>query len=221
LAAEQDKKGHKQVSDTPNLKRRNLRIAAISLTGAAAMTGAAFALVPYYDAFCRAIGIGGDPQIVAANTTQAIDRPVIVRFDANTDPQLPWRFKPSQPSVTTKLGETITIHYTATNIGDKPSTGTATFNVTPDKIGQYFNKIECFCFQEQTLAPGQTVEMGVTFFVDPELVKNEHTADVKTITLSYTFFRSKDGFPVDDSAATETKETNRAALDTGAAATRN
>lgn len=194
------------------LKRRNLRIAVVSLTGAAVMAGAAFALVPYYDAFCRAIGIGGDPQIVTENTTQAIDRDIIVRFDSNTDPKLPWKFKPSQPSVTTKLGETITIFYTATNIGDAPSTGTATFNVTPDKIGQYFNKIECFCFQEQTLAPGQSVDMGVTFFVDPEMVKNEHTADVNTVTLSYTFFRSKDGFPVEDSAAAEPKEINRASL---------
>ena len=114
--------------------------------------------------------------------------------------------------MTTKLGETITIFYTATNTGDQPSTGTATFNVTPDKIGQYFNKIECFCFQEQTLAPGQSVEMGVTFFVDPALVKNEQTADVNTVTLSYTFFRSKDGFPVEDSAATEINEINRASL---------
>ena len=200
------------MTEKSNLKRSNLRIAAVSLTGAAVMAGAAFALVPYYDAFCRALGIGGDPQIVAANTTHAIDSPITVRFDANTDPKLPWKFKPSQPLVTTKLGETITIFYTATNTGDQPSTGTATFNVTPDKIGQYFNKIECFCFQEQTLQPGQSVEMGVTFFVDPELVKNEHTTDVNTVTLSYTFFRSKDGFPVEDSAATETKEINRASL---------
>ncbi len=200
------------MTEKSNLKRSNLRIAAVSLTGAAVMAGAAFALVPYYDAFCRALGIGGDPQIVAENTSHAIDRPITVRFDANTDPKLPWKFKPSQPLVTTKLGETITIFYTATNTGDHPSTGTATFNVTPDKIGQYFNKIECFCFQEQTLQPGQSVEMGVTFFVDPEMVKNEHTTDVNTITLSYTFFRSKDGFPVEDTAAAETKEINRASL---------
>lgn len=196
-----------------DLKRRNIRVAAIALTGAAVMVGAAFALVPYYDAFCRAIGIGGDPQIVAENTTQAIDRPITVRFDANTDPQLAWRFKPSQPSVTAKLGETVVVHYTATNIGDQPSTGTATFNVTPDKIGQYFNKIECFCFQEQTLAPGQTVEMGVTFYVDPELARDEHTEEVKTITLSYTFFRSKDGFPVEDSADNRTGQIKSAALE--------
>lgn len=201
-----------------NLKRRNLRIAVVSLSGAAVMAGAAFGLAPYYDAFCRAIGIGGDPQIVTENTTHAIDRPITVRFDANTDPQLTWRFKPSQPSVTTKLGETITIHYTATNIGDAPATGTATFNVTPDKIGQYFNKIECFCFQEQTLAPGQTVEMGVTFFVDPALASDELTSSVNTITLSYTFFRSKDGAPVDDSAANTTTEMKRASLDAAGSA---
>ncbi|MCA0201363.1 MAG: cytochrome c oxidase assembly protein [Proteobacteria bacterium] len=183
-----------------DLKRRHTRVAAASLLGAAAMMGGAFALVPYYDAFCRAIGIGGDPQIAAENTTQVIDRPITVRFDANTDPQLPWKFTPSQPSVTTKLGETVTIHYKATNMGTETTTGTATFNVTPDKIGQYFNKIECFCFQEQILAPGQSAELGVTFYVDPALASDEHTEEVKTITLSYTFFRSKDGFPVEDSA---------------------
>lgn len=200
--------------DKSNLKRRNARVAAVSLAGAAVMVGCAFALVPYYDAFCRAIGIGGDPQIVAENTTQIIDRPITVRFDANTDPHLPWKFTPSQPSVTTKLGETVTIHYKATNIGAETTTGTATFNVTPDKSGQYFNKIECFCFQEQVLAPGQSAELGVTFYVDPALASDEHTEEVKTITLSYTFFRSKDGFPVEDSA--ETKVTP-AASETGAA----
>ncbi len=201
--------------DKSNLKRRNARVAAASLGGAAVMVGCAFALVPYYDAFCRAIGIGGDPQIVAANTTQIIDRPVTVRFDANTDPQLPWKFTPSQPSVTTKLGETVTIHYTATNMGIETTTGTATFNVTPDKIGQYFNKIECFCFQEQILAPGQSAELGVTFYVDPALVSDEHTEEVKTITLSYTFFRSKDGFPVEDSA--ESKSITPASTEAGGA----
>ena len=186
--------------DRSNLKRRNFRVAAISLTGVAVMIGAAFAFVPYYDAFCRAIGIGGDPQIVAENTTHVIDRDVTVRFDANTDPQLPWKFEASQKSATLKLGETVTLFYRATNLADHPTTGTATFNVTPDKIGKYFNKIECFCFQEQTLAPGQSVDMGVTFYVDPELASDTHTEEVKTVTLSYTFFRSKDGFPVKDSA---------------------
>lgn len=188
------------MSDRTNLKRRNIRVAALSLGGAAVMVGAAFAFVPFYDAFCRAIGIGGDPQIVAENTTEAIARPVTVRFDANTDPQLPWKFEASQKSATLNLGETVTLYYRATNMADHPTTGTATFNVTPDKIGQYFNKIECFCFQEQTLAPGQSVDMGVTFYVDPALAGDALTQEVKTITLSYTFFRSKNGFPVEDSA---------------------
>ncbi|MGE4064697.1 MAG: cytochrome c oxidase assembly protein [Rhodospirillaceae bacterium] len=197
----------------PDLKRRNFRVAALSLGGAAVMIGSAFALVPYYDAFCRAIGIGGDPQIKTENTTQAIDRPITVRFDANTDPQLQWRFKPAQPQVTANLGETVVVHYTATNIGDTPSTGTATFNVTPDKIGQYFNKIECFCFQEQTLQPGQTMQFGVTYYVDPALASDEHTEEVKTITLSYTFFRSKDGFPVEGSAEDKNEPMKRASLE--------
>lgn len=204
--------------DKSNLKRKNLRVAAFALTGGAVMMGGAFALVPYYDAFCRAIGIGGDPQIVSENTTHVVDRPITVRFDSNTDPQLHWRFKPSQPSVTTKFGETVTIFYTATNLADHPTTGTATFNVTPDRTGQFFNKMECFCFQEQTLAPGQSVEMGVTFYVDPAMLENEHAAEVHTITLSYTFFRSKDGAPVEDSTELKTKEFSRASLETGNAA---
>ena len=193
---------HEQLSDPRARKREraNIRVAALSLGGAAVMVGSAFALVPYYDAFCRAIGIGGDPQIVAENTTQIIDRQVTVRFDANTDPQLAWKFEASQKSATMNLGETVTLYYRATNLADHPTTGTATFNVTPDKIGKYFNKIECFCFQEQTLQPGQSVDMGVTFYVDPALASDEHTEEVKTITLSYTFFRSKDGFPVEDGA---------------------
>jgi len=196
------------MAKSDDLKRKNARVGAIALAGAAVMVGAAFALVPYYDAFCRAIGIGGDPQIVAENTTEVTDRPVTVRFDANTDPQLPWKFVASQKAATINLGETVTLYYRATNTSDRPTTGTATFNVTPDKIGQYFNKIECFCFQEQTLAPGQSVDMGVTFFVDPELARDEHTEEVKTITLSYTFFRSKDGYPVEESA--EANEISRA-----------
>lgn len=189
--------------DQSNLKRRNIRVAAASFGGAAVMVAGAFALVPFYDAFCRAIGIGGDPQIVAENTTEILDRPVTVRFDSNTDPHLQWKFTPAQPSITTKLGETVTIHYTAINIGNETTVGTSTFNVTPDKIGQYFNKIECFCFQEQILAPGESADFGVTFYVDPALASDEHTQEVKTITLSYTFFRSKDGLPVQDSAASD------------------
>lgn len=204
---------------TPSdLKRRNLRIAAASFLGAAGMIGAAFAIVPYYDAFCRALGIGGDPQIVAENATDVMDRPVTVRFDANMDPQLQWRFEPVQKSVTVNLGETATIFYRATNVADHPTTGTATFNVTPDKTGQYFSKIECFCFQEQTLAPGESIEMGVSFFVDPRMMENTQTADIHTITLSYTFFRSLNGAPVEDSvdtnaAAPAANNTQRASAD--------
>lgn len=195
--------------DSSNLKRSNVRVAAVSLAGAAAMAGLAFLLAPFYDEFCRAIGIDGTPRIATEAPGEILDRPVTVRFDANVDPQLPWRFQPVQKSVTLKLGETQTIFYRAVNTADRPTTGTATFNVTPDKIGQYFNKIACFCFQEQTLQPGQSMEFGVTFFVDPELARNELTEEVKTITLSYTFFRSQNGAPVDDSAVApgETKIT--------------
>lgn len=196
------------------LKRRNARVAAVSLTAVAGMIGLAFALVPFYDAFCRAVGIGGAPQIATENAAHVVDRPVTVRFDANVDPQLPWSFVPEQKAVMTKLGETATVFFRATNLSNRTTTGTATFNVTPDKIGQYFNKLECFCFQEQTLAPGQSVDMGVTFFVDPELGSDELTQEVKTITLSYTFFRSLDGLPIEDSAeASPPVEIRRASLD--------
>jgi cytochrome c oxidase assembly protein subunit 11 len=121
-----------------------------------------------------------------------LDRTVVVRFNADTDPGLAWEFKPAQRAVEVHLGEQTLVFYTARNLSAAPITGTATFNVTPDKAGGYFAKIACFCFTEQTLAPGQSVDMGVSFYVDPALAKDPNMADVNTITLSYTFFRAKD-----------------------------
>lgn len=171
-----------------SIKTKNLRVAAVCFTVVAGMVGLAFASVPLYRLFCQVTGIGGTPSIRAAGPEGISDVDVAVRFDANVSPALGWKFRPLEREVHLKLGEERLAFYEATNLTDKPLVGTATFNVTPLKVGQYFVKIDCFCFTEQTLMPGETVQMPVTFYVDPELAKDKGTDDVHTITLSYTFF---------------------------------
>lgn len=168
-------------------RRRHAPVVLASLAAIAAMVGLVAASVPLYDLFCRVTGYGGTPRI-ADHATPATDRPITVRFDASKAKDLPWRFKPAQGSVETHLGEQVLAFYTATNTSDQAVVGTATFNVTPAKAGQYFNKVQCFCFTEQRLEPGQSVDMPVTFFVDPGLAEDETTREITTITLSYTFF---------------------------------
>ena len=147
--------------------------------------------VTLYRLFCEATGAGGTTQRVAANDTAASARTVTVWFNTDTAPGLPWRFAPVQRSVTVHLGEDALVFFSAENLTDQPLVGHATFNVTPDKVGLYFKKIECFCFTEERLGPHQKVEMPVDFFVDPRLATDRETADVKDITLSYTFFPSR------------------------------
>lgn len=176
--------------DQKKLNRRNMLLGTATLAVAGGMVGFAFAMAPLYSIICEKLGWEGTTKRATAASVEITDMPITVRLDANTDKQLKWKFQPVERAVTLKLGETKTVFYRATNLSDEPTTGTATFNVTPEKTGQYFNKLECFCFQEQVLQPGQSALMGVTFFVDPALMKDVNANEVRTITLSYTFFRS-------------------------------
>ena len=167
-------------------KRRTLVILA-SVVGL--MVGLAYASVPLYKLFCQVTGYGGTTQVSNDAATHIVaGHPITVRFDANVNRALAWKFVPVDPPVTLNPGEEIVINYRATNIGDAASVGTSTFNVTPAKAGAYFMKIDCFCFQEQNLKPSESIDMPVRFFIDPEIVADKNVVDVKDITLSYTFF---------------------------------
>lgn len=165
------------------------------LSVVAGMTGLSFASVPLYTLFCQATGWGGTTQRASAAPNEVADALVTVRFDAATAPDLGWEFRPLTRAIRVRPGEPHEIFYRATNRGSEPTTGTAAYNVTPAKTGIYFDKLQCFCFTEQHLAPGESLDMGVSFFVDPDLVKDPSTRDVNTITLSYTMFRKSDAAP--------------------------
>ncbi|WP_394694059.1 cytochrome c oxidase assembly protein [Hyphobacterium sp.] len=170
------------------LKNKNTRLM-VTLSGVAiAMVGAAYAAVPLYNLFCQVTGYGGTTQVATAEAGSILDRTVEVRFDASQSRDLPWTFEPMQSSMTVRVGETSLAFYRATNNSDRPVTGMASYNVTPFKAAPYFSKLECFCFTEQTLQPGESVEMPVLFFVDPLMDEESRMDDVHTITLSYTFF---------------------------------
>jgi len=154
----------------------------------AGMGGLSFASVPLYRLFCQATGLNGTTQRAATAPGKAAAGVVTVRFDAETAPGLDWEFRPLQPAVNVHPGEEQKILYRAVNRTAKPMTGSATYNVTPAKAGIYFDKLQCFCFSEQHLAAGQSVDMGVVFFVDPDILTDPNTRDVRTITLSYTMF---------------------------------
>ena len=170
------------------LNRSNATVAVACLAFFVCMIGAAYASVPLYRLFCQVTGYGGTTQRVEQYSDKILDQTIKVRFDANTAHGLPWDFKPVQREVSVRIGETTIVHYEARNQFDQPTFGRASFNVAPARAGAYFNKVECFCFTDTTLQPGEDMEMPVLFFVDPEIVNDPDLKDVKTITLSYTFF---------------------------------
>ena len=167
---------------------------------AAVMVGASFAAVPFYSWFCRTTGYGGTPQIASAAPSVISDRTITVRFDSNVAPGLPWKFEPERRTIDVKLGEVVTVYYTVTNEAARLTAAQAGYNVSPTITGAYFTKINCFCFTEQTMKPGEKREMAVVFYVDPKLAENSELDGVKLITLSYTFYPIR----VPDQAAAET-----------------
>jgi cytochrome c oxidase assembly protein subunit 11 len=158
-----------------------------------AMAGLVVAAEPLYKLFCQATGYNGTPRLAEGQTAPgSIAETMTVRFDSNVNRELAWKFKPALTQVDVKLGEEKLAFYEAKNVSDVPLVGTATFNVMPESAARYFNKIQCFCFTEQVLKPGETVQMPVTFFVDPDILKDQYARDIKTVTLSYTFFLNQD-----------------------------
>ena len=171
---------------------RNGRLAWTMAAVVGGMLALSYAAVPLYEAFCKATGFAGTPLVATENAGRpVIDRTVEVRFDSNTDANLPWRFQPVERSVKVHLGEEKLVFFRATNLSQRPIVGTATYNVTPEWTAGWFNKIQCFCFTEQLLQPGQSVDMPVLFFVDADMNKDRRYDDVRTITLSYTFYEAK------------------------------
>ena len=171
---------------------------------AVGMVGVAYAAVPLYRVFCQVTGFGGTTQRAEASPHTVLDRKITVAFDANVNSSLNWTFVPSQHSQTIRIGEQTLAFYKAVNNGGRPVTGTATFNVTPLAAGAYFSKIDCFCFTEQTLQPGEQVDMPVSYFVDPDIVNDPDMKLVNTITLSYTFY-AVDEEPVKTSSALQSR----------------
>ena len=154
------------------------------------MASLSFAAVPFYDWFCRVTGFGGTTSVAEAAPDTILDQTIRIRFDATTEPGMPWQFRPVQRTMEVRIGENALAFYEAYNPTSRPVAGTTSYNVTPDAAGGYFQKIACFCFTEQVLQPGETVEMPVSFFVDPEILKDAEGKYVKEITLSYTFYET-------------------------------
>ena len=185
--------------------RHDIVVAASCGVFVAGMVGLAYASVPFYDWFCRATGFGGRPQIAKAAPQRTDARTLSIRFDANVTGGLPWRFEPEQSAIQVKLGEVVTVNYVATNLAARETVGQASYNVAPGTTGAYFQKINCFCFTEQRLGPGERREMAVVFYVDPVLAKDAELDDLNTITLSYSFYAVREpARPVADAATNKT-----------------
>jgi cytochrome c oxidase assembly protein subunit 11 len=177
------------IGRSPDRRARANRRLGVALIGVVAgMLGLAYASVPLYQLFCQVTGYGGTTQVAETAPAEVGERVFTIRFNADVDPQLPWAFQPVQREMTVKVGESGLALFRAQNLSAGATAGTATFNVTPLKAGQYFNKVQCFCFTQQHLAAGASIDMPVSFFVDPAIDDDPNLQEVKTITLSYTFF---------------------------------
>ena len=184
--------------------RRDMIVAASCGVVTALMVGASFAAVPFYNWFCRTTGYGGVPQISAVAPKQQLARTVTVRFDSNIAPGLPWRFEPEQNEMRVRIGEVATARYKVINQAARTITAQASYNVSPPTVGAYFTKINCFCFTQQTMKPGETRDMTVVFYVDPKIAEDGDQNKLDLITLSYTFYR------LPDTAAPVAEATGRA-----------
>ncbi|NNC60437.1 MAG: cytochrome c oxidase assembly protein [Erythrobacter sp.] len=181
-----------------DLDRRNLRVGLYAILGALFMLGMGYAAVPLYDLFCRVTGFGGTTQVASESdasfaaqmAASAGAPPISIRFDASVARDVPWTFKPVQTTDTVQIGQRDLAFYTARNNADVPITGTASFNVEPEQAGRYFNKIQCFCFTEQTLQPGEEIRMPVLYYIDPAALDDDNMKGVEQITLSYTFHKT-------------------------------
>jgi cytochrome c oxidase assembly protein subunit 11 len=178
------------MTGTPNtaLLRRHRAIALWCAVLVVAMVGASYAAVPLYRLFCQVTGYDGTPRRSTQPSDRVVERTVTVRFDGNVAPGLPWRFEPTQNTMTVKLGENAVATYRATNTSDRRIVATATYNILPEIAASYFNKVQCFCFTEQALEPGETAELALSFFIDPEIVGDKDARGVTHVTVSYTFY---------------------------------
>jgi cytochrome c oxidase assembly protein subunit 11 len=180
----------------PKTLRRDVLIAASCGAAVAVMVGASFAAVPLYNWFCRTTGFAGTTQVAAAAPDRVLGRTLAIRFDSNVMPGLPWKFIPEQNEIDVRIGEVRTVHYKVVNESARTITAQASYNVSPPTVGAYFTKINCFCFTEQTMKPGETREMAVVFYVDPAIDRDSDQDLLNTITLSYTFFKTRDAQPL-------------------------
>lgn len=174
-----------------DLEAKNKKVGLAVLFGVICMVGMAFASVPLYDLFCRVTGFGGTTQVSETLPDQVIDRNVTVKFNTDVNRNLPWTFRSETRAVDVKIGQDALINYRAENVSGAPVAGTAIYNVTPPKVGEYFHKVQCFCFNEQILQPSQSMNMPVMFYIDPAFHEDPYMDDVSTITLSYTFFKTE------------------------------
>ena len=186
------------VQNQNNLKAQNKKVIFLITFVGMLMLSLSYAAVPLYDIFCRVTGFGGTTQIASSAPGSTGHPNINIRFESNITDSLNWDFYSKTKTVKIPMGEEKTIYYFAKNLSDEPIVGTATFNVTPAKAGQYFMKIDCFCFVEQLLNPGESMNMPVTFFIDPDLYKDENVQEVNEITLSYTFMKSMDQSKVEE-----------------------